>query len=212
MHYRSPGVFSLGGWSPLLHTSFHGTGATQDQKHHSTRAFRLRGCHPLRLAFPDHSAKRLKWLCASVLQPHHKTFALQWFGLLPFRSPLLRESRLISFPRGTKMFQFPRSPLACLCIQHAMPGLPPGRLPHSGIHGSTPACGSPWLFAACHALHRLRCQGIHPAPFLRLTSTDRSYSASFFTCLTLFTCQAAFLFGGLRWTRTTDLTLIRRTL
>ncbi len=29
-------------------------------------------------------------------------------GLLPFRSPLLRESRLISFPRGTEMFQFPR--------------------------------------------------------------------------------------------------------
>ncbi len=30
------------------------------------------------------------------------------FGLFPFRSPLLGESRLISFPRGTKMFQFPR--------------------------------------------------------------------------------------------------------
>ncbi len=29
------------------------------------------------------------------------------FGLFPFRSPLLRESRLLSFPKGTKMFQFP---------------------------------------------------------------------------------------------------------
>ncbi len=29
------------------------------------------------------------------------------FGLLPFRSPLLRESRLISFPPGTEMFHFP---------------------------------------------------------------------------------------------------------
>ena len=29
------------------------------------------------------------------------------FGLLPFRSPLLRESRLISSPPGTEMFQFP---------------------------------------------------------------------------------------------------------
>jgi hypothetical protein len=28
-------------------------------------------------------------------------------------------------------------------------------LPHSDIHGSTPARGSPWLFAACHVLHRL---------------------------------------------------------
>ena len=29
------------------------------------------------------------------------------FGLCPFRSPLLRVSRLISFPPGTEMFQFP---------------------------------------------------------------------------------------------------------
>ena len=28
-------------------------------------------------------------------------------------------------------------------------------LPHSDIHGSKPARGSPWLFAACHVLHRL---------------------------------------------------------
>ena len=34
LHYRSPVVFSLGGWSPLLHTSYHGTGATQDQNHY----------------------------------------------------------------------------------------------------------------------------------------------------------------------------------
>ena len=30
-----------------------------------------------------------------------------------------------------------------------------GGLPHSDVHGSTPARGSPWLFAACHVLHRL---------------------------------------------------------
>ena len=29
------------------------------------------------------------------------------FGLFPVRSPLLGESRLISFPQGTEMFQFP---------------------------------------------------------------------------------------------------------
>ena len=31
----------------------------------------------------------------------------QWFRLFPFRSPLLRESLLISFPPGTEMFHFP---------------------------------------------------------------------------------------------------------
>ena len=39
------------------------------------------------------------------------------FGLFPFRSPLLRESLLLSSPRGTEMFQFPRFPLPALCVQ-----------------------------------------------------------------------------------------------
>ena len=34
----------------------------------------------------------------------------RWFGLLPVRSPLLRESRLISVRRATEMFQFTRCP------------------------------------------------------------------------------------------------------
>ena len=31
----------------------------------------------------------------------------RWFRLVPVRSPLLGESRLISVPPGTEMFQFP---------------------------------------------------------------------------------------------------------
>jgi hypothetical protein len=43
--------------------------------------------------------------------------ALARFRLIPFRSPLLRESLLLSSPRGTEMFQFPRFPLPALCVQ-----------------------------------------------------------------------------------------------
>ena len=39
------------------------------------------------------------------------------FGLIPFRSPLLWESRLISFPSGTEMFHFPEFAPCNLCIQ-----------------------------------------------------------------------------------------------
>ena len=39
------------------------------------------------------------------------------FGLFPFRSPLLGESRLFSLPPGTEMFQFPGLALHGLCIQ-----------------------------------------------------------------------------------------------
>jgi hypothetical protein len=45
---------------------------------------RVRGYHPVSLHFPEHSTKSISTL-----------------GLNPFRSPLLRVSRLISFPTGT---------------------------------------------------------------------------------------------------------------
>ena len=41
------------------------------------------------------------------------------FSLLPFRSPLLRESLLFSSPTGTEMFHFPASPPTALYIQTA---------------------------------------------------------------------------------------------
>ena len=51
----------------------------------SSPFFVLRDCHPLRSAFPDGSH-------------------ISWF--IRFRSPLLTESRLLSFPVATEMFQF----------------------------------------------------------------------------------------------------------
>ena len=44
------------------------------------------------------------------------------FGLLRFRSPLLAESLLFSFPAGTEMFQFP----AFAPAQQVTGSLPPG--------------------------------------------------------------------------------------
>src|SRR6185437_13969742 len=59
----------------------------------------------------------------------------------------------MSIPPGTEMFQFPGFASASYVFRYGYPLL--GGLPHSDIHGSTPARGSPWLFAACHVLHRL---------------------------------------------------------
>ena len=47
----------------------------------------------------------------------HQAITPARFRLFPFRSPLLRESLLLSSPRGTEMFQFPRFPLLALCVQ-----------------------------------------------------------------------------------------------
>ncbi len=48
----------------------------------------------------------------TLKQPHNPIgIASNGLGYFPFRSPLLRESLLISFPGDTEMFHF--SPFAC---------------------------------------------------------------------------------------------------
>ena len=79
-------VLRLGGWSPHVQTEFHVFRPTQG----SDRFLPVRGYHPLWPAFPDRSRS----YCQTT-------------GLVPVRSPLLRESRLMSFPPGTEMFHFP---------------------------------------------------------------------------------------------------------
>ena len=89
------------------------------------------------------------------------------FGLFPVRSPLLGESRLISVPPGTEMFQFPGlAPLA------RWPASPPVGFPHSGILGLRLMCSSPRLIAAYHALHRLSMPRHPPCALLRLISNS----------------------------------------
>ena len=111
-------------------------------------------------------------------------------GLVRFRSPLLAESRLMSFPPATEMFQF--AGFASLAYEFSQ-GYPfRGGLPHSEIPGSTIARISPGLFAACHVLHRLsvprhppdalclarsRRRGLRPAPWGQAQTTSRNPAA-----------------------------------
>jgi hypothetical protein len=62
------------------------------------------------------------------LQHRRQAVPLQRFRLVPFRSPLLGESRLFSFPRGSEMFQFPRFPPTALCVQATVTGHDPCRV------------------------------------------------------------------------------------
>ncbi len=109
----------------------------------------------------------------AVPQPHET--GASWFRLLPVRSPLLGESRLISFPPGTEMFHFPGLSRPRLCIQRGVAGRMPVGLPHSEIPGSTRVCRSPGLIAAYHVLHRLRMPRHPPCALSNLTGYDSSY-------------------------------------
>ena len=76
--------------------------------------FRLQDYHLVSFRFPSDST--ILWISYShikVLQPHSR-----WFGLFPFRSPLLRKSIFLSFPPVTKMFQFTGLLSLLLCIHN----------------------------------------------------------------------------------------------
>ena len=86
-----------------------------------------------------------------------------------FRSPLLSQSRFLSFPPGTEMVHFPGFARARLWIHRAVWGFYPHGFPHSEIPGSMPACGSPRLIAACHVLLRLLLPRHPPCALSSLT-------------------------------------------
>ena len=128
--------------------------------------FRIRGLHPLWLAFP---------------KP---------FSYLParFRSPLPRDARIpvwapslslaatqeidVSFSSsGYLDVSVPRVPLHALWIGAWMAEVPSAGFPHSDIRGSMDICSSPRLFAACHVFLRLLVPRHPPCALISLTDT-----------------------------------------
>ncbi len=89
------------------------------------------------------------------------------FGLFPFRSPLLRESRLLSLPVGTEMFHFPTLPPPALCVQagatsHYARQVSPFGNPRIEVWLPTPR----GLSQAPTSFFGSWCQGIHRAPLI----------------------------------------------
>jgi hypothetical protein len=137
----------------------------------SVSFFRLRGCHPLWPPFPECSARSTHLVgylrFPTTVSQHRYSNALMLtlhrFRLLPVRSPLLGESRLISFPSATEMFQFTEFPT--LAGQQVIPA----RLPYSEISESRPVSDSSELFAAVHVLRRLSMPRHSPRALSSLT-------------------------------------------
>jgi hypothetical protein len=74
-------------------------------------------------------------LLLPALQPLEHPKMSSGLGYVRFRSPLLSESRLLSFPPGTEMVHFPGFARTCLCIQQAVLRFYPSGFPHSDIPG-----------------------------------------------------------------------------
>jgi hypothetical protein len=177
------GVFRLRRWSSRIHTGFLGPRATWDTARESYR-FRLQGYHPLCRRFPTSSA--IHTISYSLpdqqFRPNgpatpdtQRLLAMTriWFGLFPFRSPLLRESLLLSFPVGTEMFHFPTFPPPALCVQagamghYAQSGFPIRKSPDRSL-----VADSPGLIAGSYVLHRLLVPRHSPCALTNLATTD----------------------------------------
>src|SRR5574343_1832471 len=88
------------------------------------RSFHIRDYHPLWSAFPNGSVMSCAITCR----------------LLRFRSPLLSESRLMSFPRATEMFQFTRfaSHTYVFSVRYLSVGFPIRKSPDQSLFASSP--------------------------------------------------------------------------
>ena len=112
--------------------------------------FLIRGYHPLWPDFPFRFA-------------NSRAITRRLFR---FRSPLLSESRLMSFPRATEMFQFTRF-ASCSYVFTAgylTVGFPIRKSPDQSLFAS-----SPKLIAGYHVLHRLSSPRHPPHALSHLT-------------------------------------------
>ena len=139
--------------------------------------FRLRGYHPVSPIVPDRSARRSVCHSPASLQQCHvqpcntadttsADLAYRRFGLIPLRSPLLGESRLLSFPPGTEMVHFPGLAKPPYAFRWRARGLPSRGCPIRRSPGQS-------LFAAHRGLSQLTTsfiaglrQGIHRTPLV----------------------------------------------
>ena len=88
-------VFSLRRWSSLLPTRFHVSRGTLDQNYDLLVS--LTGLLPSMVQLS--SCVQFRYLHVYVLSATPEINL--WFGLFPFRSPLLRKSIFLSLPPGT---------------------------------------------------------------------------------------------------------------
>ena len=132
------GVFSLGGWSPLLPTRFHVSSGTPDTSR-ALSSFIYRTVTFYGPAFQRCSTRSL----SRYAGPLPRRYFYPRFGLIPFRSPLLRKSMLFLFLRLLRCFSSPGSLITAYVFSGVSHNFTRAGFPHSDIYGSRPVCGSP---------------------------------------------------------------------
>ena len=122
-------------------------------------AVTLFGC-----AFHRSSTKDSSDVCRSTT-PRSMLLGLASF---PFARRYLGNHVCFLFLRVLRCFSSPGALLADYGFICGCPGIALDGFPHSDVHGSTLACSSPWLFAACRVLLRRLAPWHPPCALIRL--------------------------------------------
>src|SRR5436305_14318625 len=112
VHYRSPRSTQPDGVAPVDSDRVSRARPYSGTRQRTPYAFAYRAVtfcgvtfHSLRLTHgfvtPRPAGRRIKSSPTTLVQQRLPPITLYEFGLIPFRSPLLRESRFLSFPLGT---------------------------------------------------------------------------------------------------------------
>ena len=127
--------------------------------------FRVRGFHPLWLAFPKPFCYPLTHLCSP--NPGSK------LPVCPLSLSLAATKEIdVSFSSsGYLDVSVPRVPFVYLCIQYTMTEVCSARFPHSEIDGSMDICSSPSLIAAYHVFRRLSVPRHPPCALCSMTTS-----------------------------------------
>ena len=172
------GVFSLAGWSRLIHAGFLVTRATQDPAGDRVRACTGLSPSTAGLSRPFHLERFSR---IAVLLPR-ACLDMHGLGCSPFARHYWGNHCCFLFLRVLRCFSSPRSP------HHAIHGdnhTKVAGLSHSEIVGSRDICASPTLFAAYRVLHRL-LEPRHPPCalfcFLLFMRPSRNYFREDRTC------------------------------
>ena len=127
-------------------------------------SLRLRGFHPLRLAFPGPFC----WVIRSLWRSEPRGARTPvWAPPVPLAAT--PGIILIFFSSGYLDVSVHRVPSRTLWIHVRVTGVSPAGFPHSDTRGSAPICGSPRLFAAYRVFLRLLVPRHPPCALLRLT-------------------------------------------
>jgi hypothetical protein len=138
VHYRSPLVFSLAGWSPRIRSGFHVSGSTQvptwSRSSFAYGPLTLYGLTfqtvrlPARFVTPRPPCGTTRLVLQPRIRNARRLSRTSVWAISPFARHYSGNRDFLFLPPGTQMCHFPGFPPPALCVQTGVTGHDPSRV------------------------------------------------------------------------------------